>query len=113
VSDPPKTGPGRPDQRIRASRLKAEKAQVKVGILFRAAQDRKVLGADLFTLLDHRYAARRPSVRESLLIGLDAELGCSSGELKLGVDAELRVGVAQMCFDGAFAEEQVPGDFRR
>ena len=62
---------------------------------------------------DHRYAARRPSVRESLLIGLDAELGCSSGELKLGVDVELRVGVAQMCFDGAFAEEQVPGDVRR
>ena len=47
------------------------------------------------------------------LIGLDAELGCSSGEFELGVDVEFRVGVAQVCFDGAFAEEQVPGDVRR
>jgi hypothetical protein len=31
--DPPKTCPERPDQRIRASRLKTEKAQVKDGIL--------------------------------------------------------------------------------
>jgi hypothetical protein len=34
VSDPPKTGPQRPDQRIRASRLKTDKAQVKYRILF-------------------------------------------------------------------------------
>ena len=34
VSDPPKTGPQRPDQRVRASRLKTEKAQVKAGIPF-------------------------------------------------------------------------------
>ena len=34
VPDPPKTGPERPDQRIRASRLKPEKAQVKARILF-------------------------------------------------------------------------------
>jgi hypothetical protein len=45
--------------------------------------------------------------------GLDAELGCSPGELELGVDVEFRVSVAQVCFDGAFAEEQVPGDLRR
>ena len=44
---------------------------------------------------------------------LDAELGCSPGELELGVDVEFRVSVAQVCFDGAFAEEQVPGDVRR
>ena len=34
VPDPPKTGPQRPDQRIRASRLKTGKAQVKTRILF-------------------------------------------------------------------------------
>ena len=49
----------------------------------------------------------------SLLIGLDAEFGCSSGEFELGADVEFRVSIAQVCFDGAFAEEQVPGDVRR
>jgi hypothetical protein len=45
--------------------------------------------------------------------GLDAEFGCSSGEFELGADVEFRVSVAQVCFDGAFAEEQVPGNVRR
>jgi hypothetical protein len=49
----------------------------------------------------------------AVLIGLDTELGCSSGELELRVDVEFRVSVAQVCFDGAFAEEKVPGDVRR
>ena len=49
----------------------------------------------------------------SLLIGSDAELGCSSGELELGVDVELRVGVAQMCFDSPLAKEQTPGNVMR
>jgi hypothetical protein len=34
MADPPKTGPGRPDQRVRASRVKTAKAQVKARILF-------------------------------------------------------------------------------
>ena len=57
---------------------------------------------------------RRPSQRKCLcVIGLDAEFGCSSGEFELGADVEFRVSVAQVCFDGAFAEKQVPGDVRR
>ena len=42
VSDTPKTGLERPDKRIRASRLKTEKQQVKASIRFRAAQDHSV-----------------------------------------------------------------------
>src|SRR5450432_2682996 len=34
MPDPPKTGPERPDQRVRASRLKTGKIQVKARILF-------------------------------------------------------------------------------
>jgi Integrase core domain len=34
LPDPPKTGPERPDQRVRASRLRTRKAQVKARILF-------------------------------------------------------------------------------
>jgi hypothetical protein len=57
---------------------------------------------------------RRPEPEEiSLLIRLNAEFGCSSGEFELGADVEFRVSIAQVCFDGAFAEEQVPGDVRR
>jgi transposase len=41
VADPPKTCPGRPDQRIRASRLSTGKTQVKPRSYFRAAQDRQ------------------------------------------------------------------------
>lgn len=40
LPDPSKTCHERPDQRVRASRLKTEKAQVKSRILFRAAQVR-------------------------------------------------------------------------
>ena len=55
-----------------------------------------------------------PSAGKSFLLSvLDAELGCSSGELKLGVDVKLGVSVTQVCFDGALAKEQVPGDVRR
>jgi putative transposase len=38
ISDPPKIGPERPDQRIRASRMKTGKAQVRARTHFRAAQ---------------------------------------------------------------------------
>ena len=47
VPDPPKTGPERPDQRIRASRLKPEKAQVKARILFSSGTPTATLARDL------------------------------------------------------------------
>ena len=49
VPDPPKTDPQRPDQRIRASRLKPKKAQVKAKILFSSGTgaETRFLGSDL------------------------------------------------------------------
>jgi hypothetical protein len=71
-----------------------------------AGIDREVLDADLSALVHHRYSASVPEGREiCLLVGSDAEVGCSSGELELGVDVELRISVAQVRFNGAFAQE--------
>ena len=68
----------------------------------------------LYALPHHRDPASPPELEEmSLRIGLNAEFGCSSGELELGADVEFHVSVAQVCFDSAFTEEQVPGDVRR
>ena len=71
-------------------------------------------GVGLYDLPHHHDPASPPEPEKCLcVIGLDAEFGCSSGEFELGADVEFRVSVAQVCFDGAFAEEQVPGDVRR